>query len=257
MILADIRHRPIAAIATLVLIILGSSLGVWQLKRAAFKEELALKIEQGAKANLIWANDQDLKPEEAINRKVAAKGVFIKDRGIWLENRPHPMGRDPQTGIATGFYLLMPLQLTGDAKKIIWVNRGWAPRHFEKLNQVPEIVTPTAEVTIEGVALESATKTFALGQESGLRASDGLVIQENIQLAIEQQRHGQPQLPWILRQDNPEIKDGLQRQWPAADTGVQKHLGYAFQWFALALMSLVFWLVTGVRRSRTISKSLR
>lgn len=254
MILADIRRRPIAAVATLLLITLGISLGVWQLNRAAYKEQLALKIEQGAKANPIWANEVALKSDQALNQRVMAKGVFLKDRGVWLENRPHPMGRDPQTGIATGFYLLMPLQLTGDPKKIVWVNRGWAPRHFEKLHQVPEITTPTTEVTIEGVALEGATKTYALGKETGLRASDGLLIQENIHLEEELQRGGQAQFSWVLRQDNPEIKDGLQRQWPAADSGVQKHLGYAFQWFALALMSFIFWLVTGLRRSRALGK---
>lgn len=254
MILADIRRRPVAAIVTLALIALGISLGVWQLKRAAYKEDLALKIEQGARTNPIWANDITLKPEQVLNQRVLAKGYFLKDRGIWLENRPHPLGRDPQTGIATGFYLLMPLQLSGGAKKVVWVNRGWAPRHFEKLHQVPEIITPTTEVSIEGVALESATKTYALGQESGVRASDGLLIQENIDLEAERQKGGQTQFPWILRQDNPDVKDGLQRRWPAPDTGVQKHLGYAFQWFALAMMSFVFWLVSGIRRSRAPRK---
>lgn len=254
MIIADIRRRPVAALATVVLISIGLALGIWQLQRASYKEELGAKFEQAAKANPLLINDQLFKSEQAINHKVQAKGFYLKDKGIWLENRPHPLGRDPQTGITTGFYLLMPFQLSGDSKKIIWVNRGWAPRHFEKMNQVPEIMTPTGELVLTGIALEGASKTYALGKDGNLVASDGLPIQENLDLSKEQKNLGRNQYMFVLRQDDPEYKDGLQRQWPAPDSGVQKHLGYAFQWFALALMSLVFWLVTAYRAK---SNSLR
>lgn len=254
MIYMDIRRRPVVAIATLALIFLGIALGVWQLKRAAYKEDLAARMELGAKARPTLLNGTVLPPEKLLNQRVQAKGRFLKDQGIWLENRPHPLGRDPQTGIATGFYLLMPMSLSVEPKKIIWVNRGWAPRNFEKLNQVPEIITLNDEIVIEGVALESATKTYVLGKESGLRASDGLAIAENIHLQEQQNKHQLDQYPFVLRQDNPEIKDGLQRRWPPADTGIEKHLGYAFQWFALAFMTLVFWIVTAYRAR---AKSLR
>jgi surfeit locus 1 family protein len=37
--------------------------------------------------------------------------------------------------------------------------------------------------------------------------------------------------------------EGLQRQWDAPNTGVDKHHGYAFQWFALSalLVGLYGW----------------
>ena len=37
--------------------------------------------------------------------------------------------------------------------------------------------------------------------------------------------------------------EGLQRDWDAPDTGVDKHHGYAFQWFALCalLVGLYAW----------------
>jgi surfeit locus 1 family protein len=31
-------------------------------------------------------------------------------------------------------------------------------------------------------------------------------------------------------------EDGLQRNWPVINSGVDKHYGYAFQWFALSLL---------------------
>ena len=50
--------------------------------------------------------------------------------------------------------------------------------------------------------------------------------------------------PWVLIQlDRPgsaksSSTDGLQRQWPAANTGVDKHHGYAVQWFSLSALTI-------------------
>jgi surfeit locus 1 family protein len=49
-------------------------------------------------------------------------------------------------------------------------------------------------------------------------------------------------------------EDKLKRYWPAADTGVAKHYGYAFQWFALSalLVTLYVWfqIISPIRKSR-------
>jgi surfeit locus 1 family protein len=45
-----------------------------------------------------------------------------------------------------------------------------------------------------------------------------------------------------VQEDGPHTtQDGLQRHWslPAAD--VQKHYGYAFQWFALSALALILY----------------
>jgi surfeit locus 1 family protein len=49
-------------------------------------------------------------------------------------------------------------------------------------------------------------------------------------------------LPVALLQTEPEAgSDGLARDWPAADTGVAKHHGYAFQWFALSALLVILY----------------
>ncbi len=53
--------------------------------------------------------------------------------------------------------------------------------------------------------------------------------------------------PVVIQQDSP-LDDGLAREWDPPNVGVDMHYGYAFQWFALALTILVFYLVTHVRR---------
>ena len=38
-----------------------------------------------------------------------------------------------------------------------------------------------------------------------------------------------------------ERDDGLVRDWPDPGSGVEKHLGYAFQWYALAVLAAGLW----------------
>jgi cytochrome oxidase assembly protein ShyY1 len=45
----------------------------------------------------------------------------------------------------------------------------------------------------------------------------------------------------LLQTDAP--SQGLLREWPAPVSGIERHYGYAFQWFALSLLIAVlyFW----------------
>lgn len=253
MILSDLRRRPVAAFVMVCLVAIGVSLGIWQLKRAAHKEGIAASLVAKERSEPLIANEKIWPLQEALHHRMIATGVYLPEKAIWLENRPHPRGRDPQTGIATGFFFLMPLQLS-HSKTILWVNRGWAPRSFDQLNKVPEVITPKGEIEISGVVFEAAGKTYELGKEGVNVASDGLTIQENLDLVKLSQSFAVQQQPFILRQEENTAKDGLQRLWASPDSGADKHRGYAFQWFALALMSLIFWVVTGLRAR---SKSLR
>jgi surfeit locus 1 family protein len=53
--------------------------------------------------------------------------------------------------------------------------------------------------------------------------------------------------PVVIRQDN-DLGDGLMRVGGAPDLGIEKHYGYAFQWFALAVAILIYYLATHVRK---------
>jgi cytochrome oxidase assembly protein ShyY1 len=56
------------------------------------------------------------------------------------------------------------------------------------------------------------------------------------------------QSPFILREVDTSIEDGLLREWAPLTSGVDRHYAYAFQWFALAVSGFLFWLITGLRQ---------
>ena len=54
--------------------------------------------------------------------------------------------------------------------------------------------------------------------------------------------------PFIIEQTGND-KDGLVREWSRPSLGIDKHLGYAFQWVALAATAFLFFVVTGIKRA--------
>ena len=66
------------------------------------------------------------------------------------------------------------------------------------------------------------------------------VIRQNLDLTAFALETGLQLRPLSLVQEEatPALNDGLLRQWPRPAAGVDKHRGYAFQWFALATLIL-------------------
>jgi hypothetical protein len=250
----DIKKRPTAFIAMFFLVILGIELGLWQLRRADYKIQISQEIHAKAQLPILSANEKDWQVDQVLYHRMQATGYWIVKQGVWLENRTHPLGKDPKTGITTGFNLLMPLQLEGKENTILWVNRGWAPRNFNELNVVPFIPTSQEKVTIEGIVFLDGGKTLELSDQTKNFASDGLKIKENLKLEEEEKAHQWYQSPFVLRQTNSPTNEGLDQILPAIETGINTHYGYAFQWFALALMTFLFWVITAYRKR---SQSLR
>jgi cytochrome oxidase assembly protein ShyY1 len=72
---------------------------------------------------------------------------------------------------------------------------------------------------------------------------------QNLDIPEFAQASGLSLQPFIIEQST-DVRDGLTRDWPRPSTGVDKHRGYAFQWYALAATALIFFIVTGFRSGR-------
>jgi surfeit locus 1 family protein len=231
------RFRPIPFVATVLLVALGVSLGQWQDRRAAGKIAIQQTLTARAAAAPLAVGAQLLAPAAVEYSKLRVTGVFLRDWPLFLDNRPLN-GR-------AGFYLLMPLKIAGSNTHIL-VARGWLPRHSAERDRLPPFDTPAGEVTIEGVAKTGIGRVMQLGTASPLKP--GAIVQ-NIEVAQFAAASGLTVQPFFLEQTGATAKgDLLLRDWPAPSLGVEKHQGYAFQWYALAVMALLFFVLTGIRR---------
>ena len=86
---------------------------------------------------------------------------------------------------------------------------------------------------------------LSLGQDAPLQP--GAIVQ-NLNLAEFGRASGLSLQDHIIEQTN-DTNDQLVRDWPRPSFGVDKHRGYAFQWYALAATAFLFFVLTGFRRA--------
>lgn len=231
------RFRAIPFVATVLLVALGVSLGQWQDRRAFQKTALQDKLAaRGAAAPLVVG--AALVPAEQVEyRPVAVAGEFVSGWPMFLDNRP--------LAGKTGFYLVMPFKIAGSNTHVL-VARGWLPRYTGEHDRLPEFDTPAGTIIVNGVAKASLGRVMQLGQPAEVKPN---AILQNIE-PQEFAKAGKVAVqPFFIEQTGPALAgDKLVRDWPAPALGVDKHKGYAFQWYALALMALLFFVLTGFRR---------
>ncbi len=231
------RFRAIPFVATVLLVALGVTLGQWQDRRGAQKVALQEKLaERGGAAPLVLGA-QPIAAEDVEFRKVSLAGEFMPAWPMFLDNRP-------QDG-KVGFYLLMPFKIAGSDMHVL-VARGWLPRYTGEHDRLPEFSTPQGTVIVTGIAKASMGKVMQLGQPATVKPGAILQNLDPGQFAAASKLAVQA---FFLEQSTPvDAGDTLARNWPAPSLGVEKHQGYAFQWYALAAMALLFFVFTGFRR---------
>lgn len=228
--------------AALVGISLTTRLGFWQLDRAAQKE--ALQAATQARAVLPALSGADIAGRgdaqalaALVQRSVALQGQWLPQYTVFLDNR--------QMHARPGFFVLTPLQLAGRLE-VVLVQRGWVPRNFQQRTQLPAIETPGGTIEIRGRVALPPSKLFEFAGAPPVQGSSR--IRQNLDLPTFRVETGLPLAAATVLQTG-EPSEGLQRDWPAVNTGVEKNYGYAFQWFGLSsLIAILYVWFQFVRR---------
>lgn len=228
----------LAAVAAIALML---SLGDWQLSRAREKETRQAQHEQTSRQPTIALPTTPVRFEDFQFRQVEARGAYLPLYTIYLDNKI-------VRGVV-GYQIITPLRLgeagasaSDNASAMhVLVNRGWVAAGNDR-SKLPPVSPPTGQVIVSGIATSPAQKTLELSTET----VSGQVW-ENLDLERYRKATGltlQPLL--ILQQDD--TMDGLLRQWDRPDSGAAKNLGYAFQWFAMALAVFIIYSVLSIKR---------
>lgn len=244
------RPPLIPTLAAAAAVALTASLGTWQLRRA--DEKAALQAARDAAlADVPVAVDARPVDARALDgRRVVLRGRFDATRTVFLDNRT-------RRGVA-GFHVLAPLRPEGadpDAPHVM-VLRGWIARDPVDRARVPALVTPEGAVRVEGLAAAELAQPIVLGgADAGAR--EGRILQR-YDPAEYAAWAGLAVQPIVVRQTSA-LDDGLARDWAEPGGGVDRHLGYAFQWFAMAAAVVALWawfaVIAPRRRARALSDS--
>lgn len=195
----------------------------------------ALLAAAGCGAGVLLGNWQSGRAEDkraaaAAEKRVTLRGTFLAKYTVFLDNKVH-RGR-------AGYHVVQPLRLA-DGSHVL-VNRGWVAADPRR-ERLPEVRTPAGEASVEGVRLERFPRAMSAGPRP-----EGLVWQ-NIEFGEFAAWSGLALAPYAVEQHSA-LEDGLAREWPRADAAVDKHRSYALQWYSLAALSVVLFLVLGFRR---------
>ena len=168
-------------------------------------------------------------PQSLVLQRVAANGRFVAEHTVFLDNKLR-RGR-------AGYEVVTPLRLDGTH---VLVNRGWVATGRSR-DSLPEVPVPGGVVRVEGLALAHLPRVLAAGAPSGGK------VRQNLEVEAFAGETGLRLLPIVIEQHSP-AEDGLVREWPRPDAGIDKHESYAFQWYSLAALALILLVVLSVRR---------
>lgn len=219
--------RLIILVAALALAAATARLGVWQLDRAAQKTALQQRIDSRRALPALGAAELPRTAAEvadAQDRLARLQGRWLPQHTVYLDNR--------QLDGRPGFHVVTPLRLA-DGSAVL-VQRGWLPRDMQDRTRIAPYTTPEGELVLQGRIAPALPRLYEFDAAASGPIRQNLNIDSfarDTQLALR---------PWVLIQDdNPGAgPDGLQLRWPAAASGVAKHHGYAFQWFALSALTI-------------------
>lgn len=240
-------RRWVPTVVAFAVVAATVSLGNWQLRRADEKRTLQAQRDAAERDEPISLAAGEPDVDALAGRRVRVRGRFVSKFDVYVDNRTY-------RGVA-GFHVLSPIRIAGSDRHLL-VLRGWVAGDPRARARLPAVPTPDEPVEVEGVALREIPRTLELGSSPPPGPHDRMWL--NIDLAGFARWSGLSMQMPIVRESQPATTasgawdDGLVRDWPEPGVDVDRHLGYAFQWYALAALVGVLWLrfvVFGARRT--------
>ena len=237
------RFRPklIPTLATLAAIPLLVSFGHWQANKANQKQALQDTFDARATQLAVQIPKELLNPEEFRYRKVAVRGHFETAYQILLDNRVH--------NEQAGYHVITPFRIE-NSELYVLVNRGWVPLGADRA-VLPEINTPKEVIEITGVAALPPSKIYELKQPEV--TSGWQTVWQNMDMKRYREAVTFQMQPIIIQMDDGSPA-GFARAWSRPDDRIQTHRGYAFQWYGMAVLLLLFYMVTNFQKLPTTER---
>jgi surfeit locus 1 family protein len=207
----------------------GIALGHWQAGRAGEKRALRAQLDNAMREPPVEISSGKLSADALVWKRVAARGHFIDAHTVYLDNKLRH-GRP-------GYEVVTPLRLNG---MHVLVNRGWVEAGKSR-EALPQVRAPAGEVRVEGIALARLPRVLQAGPEQAGK------LRQNVELQSFATGTGLPLQPIVIEQHSP-APDGLLREWPRPDAGIQKHESYSLQWYSLAGLALILFVALSFRR---------
>ena len=219
-------------LATIVFLM---SLGFWQLDRADQKRTIEASIQ---KANTgvveLIVNQNELLSKEYY--EVRLQGSYISDKQFIYDNQI--------VNQVSGYYVLTPFVLKGQPNAVL-VNRGFIPWNGRR-DKLADIDVDSAsreiKVQVSNPIKRIELKTSDISNQFPvlIQAIDFDVIEEISSTSFVD----------VIGLLDPSSDDGFVRKWEPYTGSIEKHIGYAIQWFLMAFVLGIIGIRIGLKQRK-------
>ncbi len=229
------------ALASALLLPLLLALGFWQLSRE--QEKIAVQTLYDERRDQPEIALESLLPappdDEALAYlPVQASGRFDNTRQFLLDNRMHES--------RPGYELISPLETEAG---VVMINRGWLPQGPSR-QQLPALPPVENPVTVAGTVYVPPGRTFVLSDAQEQSAEQWPKVIQRVEIDEMAELLGMELFPHTVR-----LRDGepgaLVIDWPVVTSGPETHRAYAVQWFTMAVVLLLLFLYSSIKRRET------
>lgn len=219
-------------------LIVFCGLGIWQIHRAQSKWSLMAQRQMASELSPVALRSVE-RPQQAYGERVSVTGTYLESRQILMDNQIY-QGH-------VGYHAWTPLKLPDG--RLVLVDRGWVSMGVDRAHP-PKPSVPEGRQTVSGIWRDWPQAGVALH-------ADGICAQDDWPRVLHY-----PQYQHIDCQYSAVVIDGLlllseaepggfPRNWHNVGLSPMRHIGYAVQWFAMALAAAVIFVVLNGRRKRT------
>jgi surfeit locus 1 family protein len=234
----EFEPRLWAVLLTAALLATFVALGWWQLGRAREKQAMIESFQRGTQSSV------ELKGGITVDelprfQHVRAAGHYDPVHQVLIDNMPSQAG-------LPGFRVLTPFRREGSARLLL-VDRGWVPLGTTRQDLPLVFVSPDFRA-VSG-RLDTLPAPGVRVGAAGVAGDTGWprVLNFPRQQDLEQALGAEIEARIVLL--DPAAPNGYERAWrPAMQFGPERHLGYAVQWFAFALVALIIFIALSLRR---------
>jgi cytochrome oxidase assembly protein ShyY1 len=216
---------------SLLMLPLLLSLGSWQLQRGDEKQQIVDHHTRNQQLSPVVTTEELASGEDQQYRLAWIRAKVDNQRVIILDNKVKN-GRP-------GYEILQSVTLSGEREKLL-INRGWVEASLDR-DILPSIAPVEGEVQLRGYLYRAL--------KGGYRLDDGIRQVQDwpsrvgwITLERAEELFNESFMPYQLRLDQDSI-GALKTGWATVAVQPEKHVGYAVQWFAMAITLLIMTII--------------
>lgn len=223
-----------AVLLTVVGALLFVYLGVWQLHRADYKEDLLRRYAAAAAAPIQDFSQIAGSPPEQAFPRVRVEGHYRADRMYLLDNPKHDR--------RGGTEVFVPFVVNGH-DSLLLVDLGFLPDNGHRTPAQPPAL-PVGQITLHGLYVPPPPVGFEMGGNALARQTKwpkSAIFLDPDQVAADLHHSLYPRV--LALDPDPAAVYERTRSLDVSSMPPARHRAYAFQWFTFALAAVVILLV--------------